>query len=80
MSLSPRLLQGVSIWVINRVVLCRPVYRVKGQRGKKVQELLFDELWRETKRQMRSIQVKSHLFNEGRRDPNAAVSTQQFWV
>lgn len=31
--------------------------QMKGDRGKKVQELLFDELWRETKRQMRSIQV-----------------------
>lgn len=30
---------------------------VQGERGKKVQELLFDELWRETKRQMRSIEV-----------------------
>ncbi len=29
----------------------------QGERGKKVQELLFDELWRETKRQMRSIEV-----------------------
>lgn len=37
-------------------------FGVKGERGKKVQEFLFDELWRETKRQMRSIEV-----NDGRR-------------
>lgn len=30
---------------------------LQGERGKRVQELLFDELWRETKRQMRSIEV-----------------------
>lgn len=29
----------------------------QGERGKRVQELLFDELWRETRRQMRSIEV-----------------------
>lgn len=47
---------------------------VKGERGKKVQELLFDELWRETKRQMRSIQVKQHLFKADRLVHNTAGS------
>lgn len=39
--------------------LANVLSRLQGERGKKVQEFLFDELWRETKRQMRSIEVST---------------------
>lgn len=55
----PKLLWlSTNVWLLSRRLLR------EGERGKKVQELLFDELWRETKRQMRSIQVSEMMLKK----------------
>ncbi|CAM9363868.1 unnamed protein product [Scytosiphon promiscuus] len=55
----PKLLWlSTNVWLISRRLLR------EGERGKRVQELLFDELWRETKRQMRSIEVSEMMLKK----------------
>ncbi|CAN0131020.1 unnamed protein product, partial [Ectocarpus fasciculatus] len=55
----PKLLWlSTNVWLMSRRLL------QEGERGKKVQELLFDELWRETKRQMRSIEVSEMMLKK----------------
>ncbi|CBN76003.1 conserved unknown protein [Ectocarpus siliculosus] len=55
----PKLLWlSTNVWLMSRRLLR------EGERGKKVQELLFDELWRETKRQMRSIEVSEMMLKK----------------
>eukprot|EP00752_Nemacystus_decipiens_P005308 g4815.t1 len=55
----PKLLWlSTNVWLMSRRLLR------EGERGKRVQELLFDELWRETKRQMRSIEVSEMMLKK----------------
>ncbi|CAM9832338.1 unnamed protein product [Pylaiella littoralis] len=55
----PKLLWlSTNVWLMSRRLL------KEGERGKKVQEFLFDELWRETKRQMRSIEVSEMMLKK----------------
>eukprot|EP00903_Cladosiphon_okamuranus_P008796 g8425.t1 len=55
----PKLLWlSTNVWLMSRRLLR------EGERGKRVQEFLFDELWRETKRQMRSIEVSEIMLKK----------------
>ncbi|CAM9625840.1 unnamed protein product [Discosporangium mesarthrocarpum] len=49
---------STNVWIISRRLLR------EGEEGKKIQQLLFDELWKETIRHMRSMEVTEMFMNK----------------
>lgn len=47
-------------------ILSLVLFTPQGEEGKRVQEMLFDELWRETMRQLRSVKVRGVSPSEAR--------------